>query len=111
MSLPSSVQYVHRFHSLLLLLFLCSFLFRGDLTFLLLLQWGTGTSNIFSNDMDMENSNDPEGFSWPESRSAVVLAVGAIVIPAIDGFVNSNRVEQWNDKVCTWDAAGEGFLG
>lgn len=63
------------------------------------LQWGTGTSNIFSNDMDMEDSNDPEGFGWQESRSAVVLAVGAIVIPAIDGFVNSNRVEQWNDKV------------
>lgn len=45
------------------------------------------------------DSNDPEGFGWEESRSAVVLAVGAIVIPAIDGFVNSNRVEQWNDKV------------
>eukprot|EP00903_Cladosiphon_okamuranus_P017019 g15686.t1 len=60
--------------------------------------WGTGTSNIFSNDMDREDSNDPEGFGWPESRTAVVLAVGAIIIPAIDGFVNSNRVEQWNDK-------------
>lgn len=59
-------------------------------------QWGTGTSNIFSNDKNMEI----EGFGWEESRSAVVLAVGAIVIPAIDGFVNSNRVEQWNDKVC-----------
>lgn len=79
------------------------FLFRFHIflfgRLLVVLQWGTGTSNIFSNDMDMEDSNDPEGFGWEESRSAVVLAVGAIVIPAIDGFVNSNRVEQWNDKV------------
>lgn len=50
--------------------------------------WGIGTSNIFE-----------DGFDWSESRAAVVLAVGAIVIPAIDGFVNSSRVEQWNDKV------------
>ncbi|CAM9448953.1 unnamed protein product [Scytosiphon promiscuus] len=49
--------------------------------------WGVGTSNIFE-----------DGFGWTESRAAVVLAVGAIVIPAIDGFVNSSRVEQWNDK-------------
>ncbi|CAM9904219.1 unnamed protein product [Scytosiphon promiscuus] len=49
--------------------------------------WGVGTSNIFE-----------DRYGWDESRTAVVLAVGAIVIPAIDGFVNSSRVEQWNDK-------------
>ena len=50
--------------------------------------WGVGTSSIFE-----------DGFDWPESRAAAVLAVGTIVIPAVDGFVNSQRVEQWNDKV------------
>lgn len=49
--------------------------------------WGVGTSNIFE-----------DGWNWPESRSAAVLAVGTIVIPAVDGFVNSQRMEQWNDK-------------
>lgn len=50
--------------------------------------WGIGTSDIFE-----------DAFDWTESRGAVALAVGAIVIPAIDGFVNSSRVDQWNDKV------------
>ena len=50
--------------------------------------WGVGTSNIFE-----------DGFDWPSSSTAVVLAVGTIVIPAVDGFVNSQRFEQWNDKV------------
>eukprot|EP00752_Nemacystus_decipiens_P002652 g2481.t1 len=61
--------------------------------------WGTGTSSIFSSDVNPEDSNDPEGFGWDESRSSVVLAVGVIVIPALDVFVNSKFVGQWNDKI------------
>eukprot|EP00904_Undaria_pinnatifida_P013541 jgi/Undpi1/9317/HiC_scaffold_26.g11775.m1 len=57
--------------------------------------WGVGTSNIFE-----------DGFDWPSSSTAVVLAVGTIVIPAVDGFVNSQRFEQWNDKAdIAWQKA------
>ncbi|CAM9613703.1 unnamed protein product [Pylaiella littoralis] len=49
--------------------------------------WGVGTSRIFE-----------DSYGWSQNRAAVVLAVGAIIIPAVDGFVNSRRVEQWNDK-------------
>lgn len=50
--------------------------------------WGMGTSNIFE-----------DGFDFEQSTTAAFLAVGSIVIPAVDSFVNSQRVEQWNDRV------------
>lgn len=50
--------------------------------------WGAGTSTVGEDSLD-----------WGETVSATALAVGTIVIPAIDAFFNSQRFEQWIDKV------------
>lgn len=36
---------------------------------------------------------------WSESTSAAALAVATIVIPGVDAFFGSNKVEQWYDRV------------
>lgn len=51
--------------------------------------WGLGTSNV----------GDTAGMGWGESATAAALAVATIVIPAVDAFFSSRRVEQWYDKV------------
>ncbi|CAN0111989.1 unnamed protein product, partial [Ectocarpus fasciculatus] len=49
--------------------------------------WGLGTSTVAQG-----------GMGWSESSSAAALAVATIVIPSIDAFFNSRKVEQWYDK-------------
>lgn len=50
--------------------------------------WGVGTSSI-----------GEYSLNWDDTASATALAVATIIIPAIDAFCNSQRFEQWNDKV------------
>lgn len=51
---------------------------------------GLGTSSV---------GQDGDGLGWSESSSAAALAVATIVIPGIDAFFASKKVEQWYDKV------------
>lgn len=51
--------------------------------------WGLGTSTV----------GMTHGMGWDDSASAAALAVATIVIPAVDAFFNSRKVEQWYDKV------------
>eukprot|EP00752_Nemacystus_decipiens_P002733 g2552.t1 len=51
--------------------------------------WGLGTSDI---------AQDENGLGWTSSSSAAALAVATIVIPGIDAFFASKKVEQWYDK-------------
>ncbi|CAM9344227.1 unnamed protein product [Ectocarpus sp. 12 AP-2014] len=50
--------------------------------------WGLGTSTV----------GMTRGMGWDDSASAAALAVATIVIPAVDAFFNSRKVEQWYDK-------------
>eukprot|EP00903_Cladosiphon_okamuranus_P012420 g11638.t1 len=51
--------------------------------------WGLGTSTIAQHD---------DGLSWSPSTSAAALAVATIVIPGVDAFFASKKVEQWYDR-------------
>lgn len=50
---------------------------------------GLGTSDV------------AQDIGWSDSTSAAALAVATIVIPGIDAFFGSKKVEQWYDKVST----------
>jgi len=50
--------------------------------------WGLGTSNIAQ-----------EYFGWSETSSAASLAVATIVIPALDQFFGSHKMEKMYDVV------------
>ncbi|CAM9916475.1 unnamed protein product [Pylaiella littoralis] len=50
--------------------------------------WGLGTSTV----------GDTSSLGWKEPTTSTALAVATIVIPAVDAFFASRRVEQWYDK-------------